>query len=284
MEYALADCSLAGMAREFGDRGLAAASARQAGNWRNVLNPATGHVGPRTADGTYASSDPMSSTGFTDSAIQSTFLVPHDVPGLAAAVGGRTALERRLDEFFVFDGVRSDPETTARQKWVGEDRVAPADQPMFHTPWMYAWLDSPWKTSPGARALAERLRARARTGCRATTTSVPDRRGTCSRRSGSSRPCPAATTTCSARPLFERATMRLDRRFYGRGAVLDIRAPGARRRAGTSAGVRIDRRAQRRSWVEHGALRGGLRIDHALEDEPDEAWGRGERPPSGCGR
>jgi putative alpha-1,2-mannosidase len=152
LEYALADCALAPMSRAFGDAALARTSRAQAGNWRNVLNPATGYAGPRTADGAFASTDPLSSTGFTDSALQSTFLMPHDVPGLAGAVEGRAALERRLDDFFVFDGVQRDPATTARQRWVGEDKVAPADQPMFHVPWMYAWLDSPWKTSPVARA------------------------------------------------------------------------------------------------------------------------------------
>ncbi len=62
-----------------------------------------------------------------------TLLVPHDVPGLAAFMGGENHLEAYLDDFFEKD-----------MYYVG-------DEFSMHAPYMYNFIGSPWKTQKVVR-------------------------------------------------------------------------------------------------------------------------------------
>ena len=93
---------------------------QRARNWQHVFNPHTGWVGGRKADGTFAGEEEVTylkepekhpgTTRLTPTAF-STFItegtpvhyswfVPHDVKGLARRMGGRSAMEARLDSMF----------------------------------------------------------------------------------------------------------------------------------------------------------------------------------------
>jgi len=281
LEYALADCAMARIARARGDRAAASAFARQAGHWRNVLNPATRTMGPRAPDGTFTSADPASEQGFVDSALQWTWHVQHDVAGLAAALGGTGTMEQRLDAFFALGEVLEDPERAARKAWNGPLRVAPADQPMFHTPWLYAWLDEPWKTSPVVRAWQTLVR----TG----PNGLPGNEDLGASSAwyalsalGLFPAVPGQDGYVLNAPLFERARVRLDRRWY-RSGRLEVRASGASAARRFVRRVRVGGREHRSPWLAHDVLRRGARLRFDLAGAPVRSWGRGgARPPSGC--
>lgn len=149
LEDAAADFALADLAGRLGRTDVQGTFQRRSGWWRNTFNPATGHQQARTADGTWvAPFNPASDVGFAQgSSATYTWMVPHDVSGLAAAMGGTDTAAARLDSFFH----RPDG------SWAtGGDalRYDPTNEPGIHTPWLYNALGKPWQTQQTVRAMA----------------------------------------------------------------------------------------------------------------------------------
>ncbi|USX53270.1 GH92 family glycosyl hydrolase [Lentzea sp. HUAS12] len=147
LEDSVADQALADLGRRLGRPN--AEMERRAGWWRNTFNPETGHQQARKADGTWVTPfDPASDQGFAQgSSATYTWMVPHDVQGLAEVMGGSEAAAKRLDGFF----------KRADGSWAtGGDplRYDPTNEPGIHTPWIYNELGQPRKTQETVRAMA----------------------------------------------------------------------------------------------------------------------------------
>ena len=115
LEYYVADAALAWLADERGDREFAAELRRRAAGWKHYYSPESGTLRPRNPDGSFlAPFDPQQGENFEavpgfheGSAWNYTFFVPHDVEGLAAAMGGRRKFVDKLQR--VFDEGLYDP-------------------------------------------------------------------------------------------------------------------------------------------------------------------------------
>ncbi|WP_177320339.1 GH92 family glycosyl hydrolase [Lentzea waywayandensis] len=147
LEDSVADQALADLGRKLGRR--SEEMRKRAGWWRNTFNPATGYQQARKADGTWVTPfNPASDQGFAQgSSATYTWMVPHDVQGLAEAMGGPEAAATRLDAFF----------HRADGSWAtGGDalRYDPTNEPGIHTPWIYNELGQPRKTQETVRAMA----------------------------------------------------------------------------------------------------------------------------------
>ncbi|RDI17149.1 GH92 family glycosyl hydrolase [Lentzea flaviverrucosa] len=147
LEDSVADQALADLGRRLGRP--SEEMEERAGWWRNTFNPATGHQQARKADGTWVTPfNPASDQGFAQgSSATYTWMVPHDVQGLAEAMGGKDVAASRLDGFFK----RPDG------SWAtGGDalRYDPTNEPGIHTPWIYNELGQPRKTQETVRAMA----------------------------------------------------------------------------------------------------------------------------------
>jgi len=153
LEDSAADFALADWAQRLGQRDAYDTMMPRASWWRNTFNPSAGPEGgyqqARNADGDWVW--PFSSTsdlGFAQGTSATyTWMVQHDVSGLAAAMGGKEQAAARLDAFFH----RPDG------SWAtGGDgfRYDPTNEPGIHTPWLYNALGQPWKTQETVRAMA----------------------------------------------------------------------------------------------------------------------------------
>ncbi|MFR0354452.1 GH92 family glycosyl hydrolase [Streptomyces sediminimaris] len=141
LEYAVADGALARLAGRLGDTGTRAALTRAAGNWRHLFNPASGYLQPRAADGTWPAFTPAQHTDYVEgNAAQYTWMVPHDLPALFAAMGGDAAVTSRLDAFFTELNAGSDKPYA----YLG-------NEPSFGTPWAYDSAGRPDRTQDTVR-------------------------------------------------------------------------------------------------------------------------------------
>ncbi|WP_245847875.1 GH92 family glycosyl hydrolase [Lentzea kentuckyensis] len=148
LEDAVADQALADLAKRLGRP--SEELRKRAGWWRNTFNPATGHQQARRADGTWVTPfNPASDLGFAQgSSATYTWMVPHDIAGLAEVMGGKDIAATRLDAFFH----RPDG------SWAtGGDalRYDPTNEPGIHTPWIYNELGRPHQTQETVRAMAK---------------------------------------------------------------------------------------------------------------------------------
>lgn len=103
LEYAYDDFLVGEMAGWLGHTADAKLFAARGQNYHNVIDPATGFARGRHEDGSWATPfDPAGKYTYITEGLpfQYTFFVPQDVPGLIAAVGGRQAFVKKLDDLF----------------------------------------------------------------------------------------------------------------------------------------------------------------------------------------
>lgn len=146
LEYYVADAALAWLAEERGEKEFASELRRRAAGWRNYYSPETGTLRPLNSDGTFLSPfDPRQGENFENvpgfhegSAWNYTFYVPHDVEGLAKAMGGRRRFVDRLQQ--VFD----------------EGLYDPANEPDIAYPYLFSrFRGEEWRTQREVRRLLE---------------------------------------------------------------------------------------------------------------------------------
>jgi predicted alpha-1,2-mannosidase len=151
LEYALADFALAELAEATGHDADVAALRARAASWRHLLDPTTGLFRPRNADGSWVEPfdpdalqgshplfDPSGGPGYVEgTAWHYAFMVPHDVEGLAEALGGVDVAKARLDAIF------------------DEGRYATWNEPDLHYPWLYDRLGAGGDTGPRVRAVLD---------------------------------------------------------------------------------------------------------------------------------
>lgn len=133
LEYTTADFAIGQFAlRACGDEFLSWRYFHFARSWKNLYNPATGWLQSRNADGSWK---PLSDD-FRESTYKNYFwMVTYNIKGLMDIIGGRDEAERRLDELFV----RLDA-------GYGDAWFASGNEPSFHIPWIYNWVQRPHKT------------------------------------------------------------------------------------------------------------------------------------------
>jgi predicted alpha-1,2-mannosidase len=131
LEYALDDYALARFAEVLGRKEDFEILKKRASNWKNVFDTQTEFVRGRFADGRWIEPfDPYKKAGFIceGTPFQYTWYVPHDIPGLIEAMGGRPQFLARLNEFFDKD-----------HYWHG-------NEPGQQAPFLFAMAGQPEKT------------------------------------------------------------------------------------------------------------------------------------------
>lgn len=257
LEYGVADFALAAFAAEQGDGATCRAAIARSRGWTHLLDPETRHVRPRYADGSYLTPfDPASGEGFAEgNSAQYTFMVPYDVAGLAAALGGRDAARTRLDDFF-----------TTLDAGPGAPYAFLGNEPGWISPWLYDWVGAPSRTQDVVRRAILALFSAAPNGYVGN-----DDLGQMSAwyvfgALGFHPATPGTDALVLASPLFPEAVLRLGER------TLTIRGDGAGRERPYVSGVTLDGAVLERPWLRWRDLGDASTLAFSLSDAPTE-WG-----------
>ena len=132
MEYAYADAAVANWARGLGRADDARVLTERSTAYRNLWDPAQRFLVGRRRDGTFV--ELRNPTGWHDfyaegAAWQYLWYAPHDLPGLAALLGGRDAFMARLEEFFTLS-------MAARRTPLPDPYYWHGNEPDIHAPWI----------------------------------------------------------------------------------------------------------------------------------------------------
>ena len=257
LEYALADYAIAQFADAIGQSDRANGVRARAGSWRNLFNPATKSIEPRSASGQFQPNyDPTSGNGFVEGdGAQYTWFVPQDVAGLVTAMGGADAAAARLDEFFT--EINAGPQSP--HAFLG-------NEPCLSMPWLYAWLRQPWKTGPIVQRALTTLYDDAPTGMPGN-----DDLGTMSAwwvlaSLGLNPGIPGRDVLLLDVPLLQAATLHLP------GGDLHILREGD---GAFPDRVTLDGRSLDRAWLRFADLREGGELHFSLSARPG-TWATGE--------
>lgn len=158
LEYAFDDYSIALLAHRLGEEEIYREFLNRSRNYANTFNPATGFFQPRYADGTFpADFNPGSYPEeiCESNAWQYLFSVQHDIEGLTTLLGGKKALEERLDSLFTH---QTDPTVQLPIFSTGMiGQYAHGNEPSQHNPYLYNHTSAPWKGADRLREIMTTL-------------------------------------------------------------------------------------------------------------------------------
>ncbi len=147
LEYSAQDFAISAFAGALGDTTAQHQFANRAQDWKNIFNRGSGFIQPKQANGSWKPGfDPRSSDQFVEgSSWQYTGAVPHNIRGLADAMGGNAKLVTYLDTVLAdlhgTDGSHADL----------------GNEPSLELPWEYDYVGQPWKTQKVVRQIQNQL-------------------------------------------------------------------------------------------------------------------------------
>lgn len=164
LEYAYQDWALSQLAEVLGKEEDAEMFAARAGNYRNLWNEEEGWMWARDRDGNWSDLiDHLRYGGpwVESNAAQSTWWVPHDIPGLADLMGGREAFTEKLNQSFENAEVHSFTSGIAHAMETIRDfrrvYINYGNQPTMQTAWMFNYSGAPWLTQYWTRRVIEEV-------------------------------------------------------------------------------------------------------------------------------
>ncbi len=161
LEYAIADWSIAQVAKKLGKEDDYKLFSERAMNYKNYWDNNTRFFRGKNADGSWRKDfDPYSSKHRSDdycegNAWQYLWLVPHDVDGLVELLGGKEAFIQKLDSLFILDSNLGEEASPDISGLIGQ--YAQGNEPGHHTIYLYSMVGQQWKTAEKARYILKNL-------------------------------------------------------------------------------------------------------------------------------
>jgi predicted alpha-1,2-mannosidase len=277
LEYAYDDWCIAQMAAALGRTNDAEFFMKRSQNYRNVWDPKTRFFRSKNEDGTYqpgfdprqASGKPASGYYVEANGWQDAFFVPHDVPGLIELYGGREAFIDRLDEFFNHDSdiVNAGSDITGL---IGQ--YAHGNEPCHHIAYLYALAGAQYKTALRAHQIMMLHYDNTPAGICGN--------DDCGQMSawyvwsaiGLYPLNPANGIYVIGSPMVERATVRLDPKFY-KGKSFTIVARNVSNQNIYIKSARLNGQPLDRPWITHEELANGGTLELEMSVIPNKTWG-----------
>lgn len=146
LEYAFDDYCIARMAEKMGKTDIMKEFDARAGNYKNVFNPATSFMQPRSIKGGFI--DDFQADAYTEDICESNgwqyfWSVQHDIKGLIDLTGGKGRFAQKLDSMFTFHPADKDELPIFSTGMIGQ--YAHGNEPSHHVSYLYNYVDQPWK-------------------------------------------------------------------------------------------------------------------------------------------
>ncbi len=272
-QYDVDDNSIAELADELGESGVATTFAIRAQNWQNVFDPASGFMEPKLLNGAFEPGSgpeqgfgPNPNNGFTETdAYVSTTMIPFDVKGLVDAEGGDAAWIELLDG--LTSSVVAD----------GTNQVQMGNEPSFGVPWEYDYVGVPFMTQEVVREVQDQDYADSPTGLAGN-----DDLGEMSSwyvwsALGAYPENPGSSEVVLGSPLFQDIVVHL-----GDGGTITEHAPAAADDAPYVQNLTVDGTSWTRTYLPSSVFTTGGTLDWTLATSPSTTWGAAAKdaPPS----
>ena len=287
LEYAYDDACIARMARALGKTDVAMKYSQRSQNWTNVFDPSTRFMRGKNADGSWVTpfgEKEQNSINFNEyteaNAWQYNFFVLHDIPALITKLGGDDKFTARLDE--MFDTQETIPNLAMIPDVTGViGMYAHGNEPVHHVAYLYNYAGQPWKTQARARQVAN-----------AFYTNTPG--GICGNDDcgqisawyvftalGFYPVDPTSGIYVLGSPLFEKATLKLDPRFFNAHSFTVIAKNNSAKNPYVQSAT-LNGQPFTRSWISHDEITAGGKLVLIMGSAPNKTFGSApaDRPPN----
>jgi predicted alpha-1,2-mannosidase len=273
LEYAYDDACIGRFAKMLGQDDLAEKYLKRAQNWENVFDPSTGFMRGKNADGSWVTPFDPNRISFDDyteaNAWQYTFFVPQNVPGLIAKSGSDDAFVSKLDELFDTKEKIPNylPDVTGL---IG--MYAQGNEPCHNFAYLYSYAGQPWKTQARVRQVATTL-------YNDTPAGLPGNED-CGQMSawyvfaalGFYPADPTSSYYILGSPMVDRATLKLDRKFYRGGSFTIIARNNSARNIYIQSAT-LNGKPFNRCWISQDEIAAGGKLVLVMGPNPNKAFG-----------
>ncbi len=272
LEYAYDDWCIAQVARMLGETADYYRYLARAQSYKNVFDPVTGFMRPRTNGGWTEPFDPREVTfHFTEAnAWQYTFFVPQDVKGLIELIGGRTKFARKLDQMFAADSRTTGREQADITGLIGQ--YAHGNEPSHHMAYLYNYAGQPWKTQFRVRQIMDQFYKPTPDGLIGNEDCGQMSAWYVLSAAGFYPVTPGSTTYAIGTPLFPETRFNLEN-----GRSFTVRAPKVSPTNIYIQSAKLNGRPYRKSYLKHADLVAGGELIFEMGPRRNIRWGVGPR-------
>jgi predicted alpha-1,2-mannosidase len=279
IEAAFQDWGAAQMAKKLGLQKDYRYFMRRSAGWQTCFDTSVGLLMPRGADGKFFQQDPLSGKGWVEAnAWQGSWGVSHDLPKLAALMGGNDSFCRRLN--FAFEQAKPSDFVFA----YNDGYISYANQPGCSNAHVFSYAGKPWLTQYWVRQVQQQ----------AYSGTSPDEgygghdedQGQMGGVSalmaiglfnvmGNESTNPVYETTS---PIFDEIKISLDSRYYS-GKEFIIRTHDNSAQNCYIQKATLNGKPLSTFWFSHEELAKGGTLELWMGERPNTNWGTGELPP-----
>ena len=270
LEYAYDDWCIGRMAMALGKADEGEIYLKRAQYYKNIFDSETGFMRPRVNGGWKSPFDPSEvDFNFTEAnSWQYSFFVPHDISGLIALHGGKSQMERKLDDLFSTKQSLSGRSQSDITGLIGQ--YAHGNEPSHHMAYLYSFLGKPHKTRQRVHQIMNSLYS-----------AEPD--GLCGNEDcgqmsawlvmsalGIYPVTPGRPEYVINSPWFEKAVINMEN-----GKRFVIEAPKLSETNNTIVAAHLNGRPHPESFISHEALASGGQLIFTMGPESQSDWGTG---------
>ena len=267
LEYAYSDWCLSVLAEDLGCKEAAAEYFERSRSYSKVFDEEQGWFRPRNADGTWKEWPEegrlKESYGCVESNLyQQGWFVPHDIPGMADLMGGRTKTLADLTNFF--EKCPSD--------FLWNAYYNHANEPVHHVPFLFNRLGAPWLTQYWTRAICNGAYKNKVEGLVGNEDVGQMSAWYVLSAMGFHPVCPGETRYELTTPLFDRVEIKLDDR-YAKGKRFVIKTVGNASEACYIQSAKLNGKSLEKCYIDHSDIMNGGEISFRLASYPNYSWG-----------
>jgi predicted alpha-1,2-mannosidase len=233
-------------------------------NYRNIYDPSVGNMRARNRDGSWTKWAGATSQGqgcVESNPYQQGWFAPQDVQGLIDLMGKEYFL-RYLTEFF--------EKTPPTFKW--NDYHNQSNEPVHHVPYLFVYAGKPWLTQKWARFVAEHAYGTGVAGLCGNEDVGQMSAWYVLSAIGLHPVSPVDNVFIIGSPIFDQATLRLDKRYY-QGRSFTVLARNNSLRNVYIQSARLNGKPLDRAWLRHSEIVSGGKLELVMGPNPNEAWG-----------
>ena len=270
LEYAYDDWCIAAVARRLGETADYNRYLLRAQSYRNVFDPETGFMRPRTNGGWTEPFDPREVTfHFTEAnAWQYTFFVPQDVSVLIGLLGGRDKFAGKLDQMFTAESRTTGREQADITGLIGQ--YAHGNEPSHHIAYLYNYAGQPWKTQLRVRQIMDQFYKPTPDGLIGNEDCGQMSAWYVFSAAGFYPVTPGSTTYAIGTPLFPEVRFNLEN-----GRTFTLKARGVSEQNIYIQSATLNGHAYRKSYLDHADLVRGGELIFQMGPQPNKRWGVG---------
>jgi predicted alpha-1,2-mannosidase len=270
LEYAYDDWCIAQVARMLGRTDDYQRYLARAQSYKNVFDPVSGFMRPRTNGGWIEPFDPREVTfAFTEAnSWQYTFFAPQDVSGLMNLMGGPRGFARKLDRMFAAESRTTGREQVDITGLIGQ--YAHGNEPSHHIAYLYNYAGEPWQTQFRVRQIMDQFYQPEPDGLIGNEDCGQMSAWYVFSAAGFYPVTPGSTIYAIGSPLFPEVRFRFE---DGKSFVLKARDVSEKNFYIQSA--TLNGRPYFKSYVEHDDLLKGGELVFAMGPQPNRSFGRG---------